>query len=362
VLLMSYRVTNGLWEGAVYSNVAAGRTLEPSSFAGQLPAAGPGIWISQAEIDAIPMSGPAWQNLLSAASGSCGAVDLEDQDDATNVCVMAKALVFARTGDTRYLADVTTALTQIVQAPLYAGRALALGRELGAYVIAADIVDLERRNPILDLAFRTALRVLRTTPTYGAAQDLVDCHERRPNNWGAHCGATRAAIAVYLGDQQDLDATARVFKGYLGDRASWSGFDYGDDLSWQCDPARPVGINPVGCTRNGLSLDGVLPDDQRRGGAFTTSPPKENYVWEALQGLLAQAVILSRAGYPDVWSWEDRALLRAVRWLHVVVDYPAEGDDTWQPHIVNRYYGASFPVSVPARAGKNVGWTDWTHR
>jgi hypothetical protein len=121
-----------------------------------------------------------------------------------------------------------------------------------------------------------------------------------------------------------------------------------------------VGINPAGCSRDGLSLDGVLPDDQRRGGSFTTSPPKENYVWEALQGLLAQAVVLHRAGYP-VFQWQDRALLRAVRWLHQVADYPAEGDDTWQPHIVNHYYGTSFPAPVPARAGKNVGWTDWTH-
>jgi hypothetical protein len=227
-------------------------------------------------------------------------------------------------------------------------------------VIAADLVDLESLDPALDGVFRAALRTLRTADTYGAALNLVDCHERRPNNWGAHCGATRAAIAVYLGDQAELEATARVLKGYLGDRSAWSGFEYGDDLSWQCDPARPVGINPVGCKRDGISLDGVLPDDQRRGGAFTTVPPKENYVWEALQGLLAQAVILSRAGYGDVWSWEDRALLRAVRWLHDVPDFPAEGDDTWQPHVVNHYFGSAFPTTLPARAGKNVGWTDWT--
>jgi hypothetical protein len=25
------------------------------------------------------------------------------------------------------------------------------------------------------------------------------------------------------------------------------------------------------------------------------------------------------------------------------------------------YYGESFPVPVPSRSGKNVGFTDWTH-
>ncbi|HZD05704.1 MAG TPA: hypothetical protein VE173_12330 [Longimicrobiales bacterium] len=322
-----------------------------------------GIWISPAELAELPTSGPAWDNLLSHANTACGTVDLTDQEQTANVCIMAKALVFARTGRTAYRTDVVQAITQIVTAPTYTGRALSLGRELGAYVVAADLIDLPHYAPDLDTRFRSALRTLRTTYTWGAASSLIDCNEKRPNNWGAHCGFTRAAIAVYLGDTADLARTAQVFKGYLGDRSSWAGFVYGGpdhDLSWQCDPTRPVGINPAGCSRDGLSLDGVLPDDQRRGGSFTTSPPKENYVWEALQGLLAQAVVLHRAGYP-VFQWQDRALLRAVRWLHQVADYPAEGDDTWQPHIVNHYYGTSFPAPVPARAGKNVGWTDWTH-
>jgi hypothetical protein len=237
---------------------------------------------------------------------------------------------------------------------------LALGRELGAYVISADLIDLQSFNPTLDARFRTTLMALRTIYTPGAASSIIDCHERRPSNWGSHCGATRIAIAAYLGDTADLARAAQVFKGYLGDRAAYSGFEYGD-LSWQCDPTRPVGINPVGCVKNGLSLDGVLPDDQRRGGTFTTSPPQENYVWEAMQGLVAQAVMLERAGYAP-FEWSDRALLRAARWLHDVNGFPAVGDDTWQPPVLNDAYGTSFPEQIPSRAGKNVGWTDWTHR
>lgn len=334
---------------------------EPPQPPAEPPAASEGIWLGGPELALLPTSGPAWDNLVAEADRPCGLVDLSDQDQTTNVCVLAKALVHARTGDPSHRVDVLAALTQIVTALVYDGRALALGRELGTYVIAADLIDLEHTDPLLDLAFRTTLGALRVAPTSGGALDLIDCHERRPNNWGAHCGATRAAIAVYLGDEADLARTAAVFKGYLGDRTSYAGFDYGADLSWQCDPANPVGINPAGCSRDGVSLDGVLPDDQRRGGAITTSPPRENYVWEALQGLLVQAVILSRAGY-DVWNWEDRALLRAMRWLHEVADYPAEGDDTWQPHLVNLYLGTQFPAPIPTHAGKSVGFTDWTHR
>ena len=338
-------------------NLAAGTSVAGGATLAQVAS---GIWISPAEVRQLPMSGAAWDNVRSAADRSCGNVDLADQEQMTNVCIMAKALVFARTGAARYRADVVAVLTQIVNAPAYSGRALALGRELGAYVIAADLIGLGDFDPRLDVLFRATIRTLLTTSTDSGPSNLVECHETRPNNWGTHCGASRAAVAAYLGDADELDRAAQVFRGWLGERSSYAGFRYGD-LSWQCDASRPMGINPAGCSRDGHSIDGVLADDQRRAGGFTWPPPKENYVWEGLQGALVLAVILHRAGYP-VWDWGDRALLRAATWLHDQAGYPAEGDDTWQPHILNRYYGTSFPARVPTRAGKNVGWTDWTHR
>lgn len=324
-----------------------------------------GIWIGRAELARLPTSGPAWANVSAEAARRCGTPDLADQSQRTNVCIMAKALVFARTGRAPYREDVVAALRSIVGSGRYRGRALALGRQLGAYVIAADLIALGQHDPALDAAFRAKLRELLTTPTTGGPSSLVECHELRPNNWGNHCGGSRAAVAVYLGDRGEVDRAARVFRGYLGDRSAYAGFVFGGpagsrDNSWQCDERRPVGINPAGCTRGGRSVDGVLPDDQRRGGRFRWPPPRENYVYEGLQGALMQAVILSRQGY-DVWNWGDRALLRAFRWLHDVAGYPAEGDDTWQPHVVNRAYGTRFPAPVPSRPGKNVGWTDWTH-
>jgi len=324
-----------------------------------------GLWLNQAEIAALPTFGSAWSNVLNEANGSCGYVDLSDHNQRTNVCVLAKALVFARTGVTSYRSDVVGAIQQIAYAPVFRGTALALGRELAAYVIAADLIGLGGLDATLDRAFRAELRSLLTTPTRGAARNLVDCHERRPNNWGTMCGASRVAVAIYLDDGRELDRAARVFRGYLGDRSAYAGFEYGgpeDDLSWHCDQGRPVGINPADCTRNGRNLGGILPDDQRRGGPHVWGwpPPRENYVWEALQGAVVQATLLERAGYP-AFEWGDRALLRAVQWLHTQLGYQAEGDDEWQPHLFNHYYGTSFPAPVPARPGKNMGWTDWTH-
>jgi hypothetical protein len=266
---------------------------------------------------------------------------------------MAKALVFARTKDQRYRTEVINACMAAIGTEK-GGRTLALGRELAAYVIAANLVGLP---PSEDQRFRTWLRTTLTETLDGST--LRATHEQRPNNWGTHAGASRIAVAVYLGDQTEIARCAQVFKGWLGDRASYAGFKYGD-LSWQADASKPVGINPKGALKNGYSIDGVLPDDQRRGGSFRWPPPKENYVYEALQGALVQAVILHRRGY-DVWNWQDKALLRAFEWLHNQAKYPASGDDTWEPHVINYYYRTKFPAPVPSAPGKNVGWTDWTH-
>lgn len=320
-----------------------------------------GLWISKTELAKLPMSGTAWTNLNAAAQVTCTRPNLSDQEDPANVCIMAKALVFARTGNTTMRLRVVEALTAIVNSGVYQGRALSLGRELITYPIAADLINLKTYDPALNTKFRAKLAALLVTPTTDGPVNLVDCHERRPNNWGNHCGASRIAVAAYLGDTTQLARAAKVFKGYLGDRTSYAGFVYGDDLSWQCNPAAPVGINPLNCKIGSSQVGGILPDDQRRAGSFSWPPPKENYVYEGLQGAMAQAVILKRAGY-DPFNWGNQALLRAFKWLQSQANFLATGDDTWLPYLVNYYYGkGTLPVSSPARPGKNVGWTDWTH-
>ena len=323
-------------------------------------AALPGRWLSPVKIMDLPTAGPAWSNVWDAAQQNTSAPDASDQDDKTNVYMLAKALVYARTGQIRYRDEVAAAIAAVMGTEGDGSSGiLAIARNIQSYVLAADLINLAATNPALNADFRNWLVTIRAAE-FGDDNvlSIVTCHEKRPNNIGNHCGATRVAIALYLGDTADLDRAATVFKGYLGDRSAYAGFSYGD-LWWQCDPANPVGINPAGCTINGHSVDGVLPDDQRRGGAFTWPPPQENYAWGGLQGAIVQAQLLHRAGYP-AWEWEDKALLRAVTWLHEQANYPAEGDDAWQPWLINAAYGTTFPAETPAGPGKAMGWTDWT--
>jgi hypothetical protein len=313
-----------------------------------------GIWIGRAEIQALPVNGAEWQRVKRAADQTAGIPELRNQSQRNNVLVLAKALVYARTGEASYRNDVIDQCMRVIGTE-EGGTALALGRELAAYLIAADLVQLP---PAEDVRFRTWLRTILDRPL--ESDTLRQTHERRPNNWGTHAGASRAAVARYLNDPEDLTRVAQVFKGWLGDRSSYSGFVY-RDLDWQCDPRQPVGINPKGCTREGHSIDGVLPDDQRRSGGFSWPPPKENYVYEALQGALVQAHILHRAGY-EAFEWQDRALLRAYTWLLDQARFPASGDDIWQLPVVDYHYNTTFwnPRFNP-RPGKNLGWTGWTH-
>lgn len=316
------------------------------------PAGAMGLWMDAARLASLPTSGPAWESLIDTAKQPAGSPDLSDKDDNTNVRVLAKALAYRRIGEERYRNEVVAACRAVMGTE--GNYTLALGRELAAYVIAADLVGLPAED---DLIFRDWLRRVRHRELDG--RTLISTHEDRPNNWGTHAGASRLAVAVYLGDTRDVERAAAVFRGYLGDRSAYDGFQYGK-LWWQAHPETPVGVNPPGTEKEGHSIDGVLPEDQRRGGPFQWPPPKENYVYEALQGMLAQAILLHNAGY-DVWNWENRALLRAFQWLHEQAAFPAEGDDTWQPHVVNFYYGTRFPAPIPSQPGKNVGWTDWTH-
>jgi hypothetical protein len=317
---------------------------------------GPHLVATSAELRARPMSGAAWRALRDWA-GRSAHPDISNQTDDADLVVLAKALVYAR-GRSASMRSGALAMIRAAIGTERDGRSLALARNLAGYVIAADLIDLVHLDPAFERdVFRPWL-----TSLLGAELDgttLRSTQEDRPNNWGTHAGAARAAVAFYLGDAVELDRTATVFRGWLGDRTAYAEFSWGN-RSWQCDQAAPVGINPVGCKRAGHSIDGVLPDDQRRSGGFRWPPPKENYVWEALQGATLEAELLTRAGYP-AWDWGDKALLRAVTWLYRVDHYPAQGDDSWLPWLVDRRSGTHFRGSAPSTPGKSFGFTDWLY-
>jgi hypothetical protein len=340
---------------------SATATPKPSATPSPSATSGPptmgGMLISPSVLRALPMSGAAWSSLVDWAART-PTPNVSDQDDTSDVITLAKALVYARTGQTSYRDGVLGALRAAVGTEA-GGRTLAEARNLPGYVLAADLVDLASVAPAFDTGvFRPWLRTVLSEPmTEGT--DLVYTAEHRPNNWGTHAGAARVAITRYLGDGTGLARQATVFRGWLGDRSAYAGFAYGD-LSWQCDPTAPVGIDPTGCTTDGVVIDGALPDDMRRGGTFQWPPLATGYPWEALQGATLEAELLSRAGYP-AWAWQNDALERAATFLYERAGWLPDGDDRWQPWLINHAYGSHFATVSPTSPGKNFGFSDWLY-
>ena len=301
------------------------------------------------------MSGAAWDALKRAADSSAGSPNLADRDSGTDVLVLAKALVYARTGTASYRTAVIAALRGVMGTEAGATH-LSVGRGLAAYVFAADLIGLRGADPALDATFRAWLGAMLDRELSDGS--LTWTHERRPNNHGLHAGASRAAVAAYLGDGAELARVATVFRGWVGERAAYAGFSYGD-LAWQSNPSQPVGINPPGATLNGQNVDGTLPDEQRRTGGFAWPPPCGSYPHEAIDGSLLTAEILSRAGYA-AYGWGSNALLRAEQWL-VSTGCPPSGDNVWNLPLLDARYGSSFWNGAVVRPGKNFGWTDWLY-
>ncbi len=355
---LSGRVLALVGVAALFALAAA--LVVPGTSAGSARPVDKGIWLTYDEIHQLPKRGAAWRRLREAADGALGRANLSDQNSSHDVKTLAVALVYVRTGKDSYRKKAVDAIMSAIGTER-GGRTLALARNLVSYVIAADLVNLRMYDPGRNGQFTDWLRRVRNESLHDLT--LVSTHEIRPNNWGTHAGASRAAIDVYLGDRADLERTALVFRGWLGDRSAYAGFRYGK-LDWQADPAQPVPVNPSGASRQGHLIDGALPAEMRRGGSYQFPPKHTEYPWGALAGAVVQAEILSRQGF-DTWNWSDQALRRAVEFLDSVDrqyrGWWAENDDAWIPWLVNARYGTDFRTAPAVLPGKNMGWTDWTH-
>lgn len=327
------------------------------------------LWLSPSEASSLPNSGTAWTSLLSNAGNSALNPDFTDQNSKNDVYILAKSFVWSKTQDSKYRTEVRDGLKKLVEThPLTNSSSwdwLGILRGLGSYVIAADTIDLASFDPAFDQnVFRPWLSKVRSSIVEGGRGSVISAQEDRPNNFGTHASASRIAADLYLKDQQDLDKAIKVFQGWLGDRSQYASFRYGE-LSWQCDAANPVGVNPA-CTKNGLDLNGSLTDDQRRCGTFVNPPCKTDYSWEGLQGAVVAAELLHRQGYPS-YQWSNQGMLRTINWLYNTTfsdgkNFPAVGDDTWMIWIINKRYSKSFPTSAATSPGKMMGYSDWTHK
>lgn len=382
----------------------------PTDEYAKAPAPKAWIWIRPAQVRSLPMSGPEWdargapwfqsRGVYTYAQFDTSRPLLGNIDDATDVYVLAKALVWLRLvqeatppeDPERYRAEVQEACLAVRGTEnLGPNRStLALGRNLLGFILAANLIDWDdsvagrRESDFCSWVDRVRYQTL--SDGGSVLRNLIQAHESRPNNWGLMCGASRLAAAIYLGEPAEEARCWNVFRRWLGDESSPFTFRLDDwgGLSWQGDRTNPVGINSWNAKKEDCipilrSIGGVMPEEMRRAGIFPTLAPcdpswvwpaypdrsERNYNWTAMQGVIAQAAMHARRGR-DPWTIGNLAIGRAFLWLYRKLQFPvtdpdAGDDDYWLPYLANRIYPKlALPEPVPTKPGQQIGFVDWT--
>lgn len=312
----------------------------------------------------------------SAAYGSWDTADLKNQDNKHDIKLLAGALIYARTGDpalrSKVRDEIIAAKRTLDESSEWqtTNGVLAAGRQLGAYVISADLIDLKNYDVAADNEFRSWLATIRTTNigTHSRWKSITFTCENAAANWGAFACASRIAASIYLGDTADVNRSASVIRSFLGERNAYPADAPGQggyfqhtssyDSSWACDEATWTGINPA-CVKSGVNLDGAVVEDiSRGGGCCVPQALGTSYSKETLQGLFFSAELLYRTGqYGDPYNWSNQALKRALDFMQ------RSGWDfiTFVPWLANAHYGTAYPQ--PASGNERImSWGDWLYQ
>jgi hypothetical protein len=316
------------------------------------PAAPSGDYLlmPRATLVGLPTSGSAWTALKAVADGSLGTADLCNQDNKHAVRTLAVAVVYARTGDATYRTKARNAIMTAIGTTRVGcyNAILALGRQLGAYVLAADFIDLSGTD---DQTFRTWLSGIRTKDLGGHSRwyTLRGTADDSSNNWGAFAQGSLVAADAYLGDTTALAHDWARFRGFLGDTTAYRfKVPSSVDTSWSCAATWTPVQRCAGDAR-----DGAIVEDAWRSGAYPSI--SRTYVQESMQGLALAAEVLSRSGY-NAWPRLTAVADFANRWGV----WNASSVGQHLPWMFNRRILAGAPLKT-AGDGRVFGYTDWLY-
>jgi hypothetical protein len=319
-------------------------------------AVGGSLIASPQELAVLPTSGSAWTYLKGIADADLGIPNLTDQDNKHDVRTLAAALVANRLDSDAYRTKVRIAIlgamgTERIGAD---NSILALGRQLGAYVMAADLIGLSGADAA---TFKTWLSAIRTRELggHGRYTSLKGTCEDSPHNWGTFACASLLAANRYVGDDAAVARSWAVFRGLTGDRSAYAGFqDMASDV-WACPGAAFTPANS-GCPGDAVRYGAFVKDVTRGSDPPTANGSGLSYTLEILQGVALQAELLTRAGYGDAWN----RLRPAFDWArrNGALDLSSVGYHvTWW---ANKRLGWSL-ATRPAAMGRVFGFTDWLY-
>ena len=345
-----------------------------STISGQAGKALPlGIWTSSQDLATIAMDGPAWEAVLGGAQRDISNPDLADQDDHTGEYALAKAIVFARTGEGRYRDEVIESIESLVAKGHPGGRTLAWARNISGFVLAADLIGYRTST------FEDYLRHLAFD--WKGSQLNRSLHEvmvYMPNNWGKFAMQSLTATYWYLQDFENLQLVRDHFIRWVvgpelpENKVSRTATD------WYSDQGNRLQINPMGASKTcstmpggndqvQVVIDGLQPSEMRRSGECALEPAYTGYGWEGLQPLVGTARMMERAGM-SIWELGDRAIYRAANALQIRLGgsnskwKATSRNDGWLLIFLDTAYGTDWSLSLDSEpsikygAGRGAGW------
>ena len=313
------------------------------------------IFISRADLMRLPTSGAAWDGVMAKANENA-TPNICDQDNKADINAMAAGIVYARTGNEAYKTKVITLINKAMasQRDNCYNAVLAIGRQLGGYVLAADFVGY--RDPsftnwlamIMDreIGGHSRWHVLRFT-----AYDTA-------NNWGTHALASVTATDIYLNRTADIEKDWKVFSSY-GVPYGWP-FNKTSDYNqqWSCIPTGSTGKLPIAinspCVSNGVNLDGAPVEDSSRSAFGSYS----SYIHESMQGFVAMAQLWERTGRPG-WTVNNAQICRSLQFATRAGRLNDYSVDFSAAYMGNAFCGLNLPTKSPANNGRMFAFGDY---
>ena len=164
--------------------------------------------ISRDSLMALPTSGTAWNTIKSKADASVSP-DLCYQGNNADINALAAGIVYARTGDTAYRTKVINLINAMkaTQKDGCHNAVLAMGRQLGGYVMAADFAGYR------DASFTNWLNGIidRNIGGHGRWFNLRFTAYDSASNWGIHALASTTTADIYLNRTTDIEKDWQVF-------------------------------------------------------------------------------------------------------------------------------------------------------
>ncbi len=339
------------------------------------PPPGPGVWISNTDLQNRPTSGAAWNAILSEAASSWGTPDVSNQDSSHDQKVLAGAYACARANQ---YCDKTVQGLKAAIGTESGARWLAIGRNVLGYTIAADVMRNSGRLTGSDLTavsnWLGSFLTRTLADNNGGGQEVLTPFQSG-SNASAQEGAVYIAIARYMGNTTKLNYVWNRYRLYSCDKTNnpetviniTNGFEGGWSPATNISDA--CAINPKGSTKSGHNIDGVAINDIVRGGSFTWPPGPTQYLWTGFRGYIDAAVLLNRAGYPAL-AIKDSAPLRDIQYICYLQNNTPSGwwtlsDGDNAAHLAHSVYGYNFPsgcgIHYPVGSDMILGFTDWTN-